>query len=115
MLSLNPGGQNESTGVATSETRKPALPASVSIALWAGVVLLLLQTCLSVYVVAVGMKPARGAWEYRVAAVSDESFDDTMSKAGAIGWEVVSARRASNGGDKFSYEMIFRRPARASQ
>lgn len=61
-------------------------------------------------------KPAP-KWEYAIQQVPDASFVETMNKAGANGWELVSARRAtsddlaSNPKPVFYYEMIFRRPA----
>ena len=55
----------------------------------------------------------RTKWEYGVVAVKDEEFDKDMGKLGEAGWEVVSARRASDGNTdspKFSYEFIIKRP-----
>ena len=51
-------------------------------------------------------------WEYRILSVSDTLFDETMGALGGDGWELVTARRASNGSSYtpvFSYECIFKR------
>lgn len=50
-------------------------------------------------------------WEYNVRSVPDPAFVDTMNALGSAGWEMVSARRASDGGTRpvFSYEVILRR------
>jgi len=52
-------------------------------------------------------------WEYAIKSVPDTGFDDEMNKMGQDGWELVFARRASNGASEspsFSYEVIFKRP-----
>ena len=52
-------------------------------------------------------------WEYRIESVPDASFDSRINAMGKDGWELVFARRASDGSDyspTFSYEMIFKRP-----
>ena len=52
-------------------------------------------------------------WEYRIESVPDRSFDQRINAMGKEGWELVFARRASDGSDyspTFSYEMIFKRP-----
>lgn len=61
-------------------------------------------------------KPA-AKWEYKIESVPDTGFENTMNMLGADGWEMVFARRASQGeGSKeFRYEMIFRRPAGAGK
>ena len=55
------------------------------------------------------------AWEYKIASISDESFEREINVLGIDGWELVFARRASVGelgGDhSFVYEMIFKRRA----
>jgi hypothetical protein len=61
-------------------------------------------------------KPAQ-KWEYKIEAVPDIGFETRINNLGNEGWELVFARRASTGkelGDKteFSYEMIFKRPAK---
>jgi len=51
-------------------------------------------------------------WEYRIESVPDRSFDQRINAMGREGWELVFARRASDGADyspTFSYEMIFKR------
>ena len=52
-------------------------------------------------------------WEYRIESIPDRSFDQRINAMGRDGWELVFARRASDGSDyspTFSYEMIFKRP-----
>jgi len=52
------------------------------------------------------------SWSYAVIAPKDDQLIDTLNKAGALGWEVVSARRATSGEGKYStaaYEMIMKR------
>src|ERR1044072_4006681 len=54
-------------------------------------------------------------WEYRIESFPDRSFDQRINTMGRDGWELVFARRASDGADyspTFSYEMIFKRPKR---
>jgi len=47
-------------------------------------------------------------YSYRIDSPSDTSFDSFMETLGAEGWEVVSARRALDGGTA-SYEIISRK------
>lgn len=62
-------------------------------------------------------------WQYTVIAPNDANLENVLDKAGADGWEVVSARRASNGDSDnptFSYELIMKKrgretPAQPSQ
>ena len=52
-------------------------------------------------------------WEYKIESLPDRSFDQRINAMGREGWELVFARRASDGSDyspSFSYEMIFKRP-----
>ena len=54
-------------------------------------------------------------WEYIIVSVPDDSFTKDMNQYGDAGWELVFARRASDGDTympTFSYEMIFKRPKR---
>jgi len=51
-------------------------------------------------------------WSYTIIAPKDENLITDLNRAGALGWEVVSARRATNGeGDNTtaSYELILKR------
>jgi len=51
-------------------------------------------------------------WEYRIESFPDRSFDQRINAMGKEGWELVFARRASDGSDyspTYSYEMIFKR------
>lgn len=83
--------------------------------IWAAVALLALQSSLAVYTIAVGSKPAERSWEYQIVAIPDPIFDTKMNELGKEGWELVSARRASDGSTyspRFSYELILKRPAR---
>jgi hypothetical protein len=51
------------------------------------------------------------AWQYVVIAPSDVQLRSEMDRMGSAGWELVSARRASNGETPptMSYEMIFKK------
>ena len=55
-----------------------------------------------------GQKPRSVAWEYKIEAVSDLIFIESMDGYGKNGWELVSARRAVTDGVA-SYECIFKR------
>lgn len=51
-------------------------------------------------------------WEYLIESIPDASFSKTMDTHGENGWEMISARRASDGKTyepTFSYEVIFKR------
>ena len=51
-------------------------------------------------------------WQYTIAAPKDEELQTTIDKLGAEGWELVAARRASDGDTtkpKMAYEMIFKK------
>lgn len=57
-------------------------------------------------------------WEYRIESFPDRSFDQRVNAMGRDGWELVFARRASDGSDyspTFSYEMIFKRPRKVDR
>jgi hypothetical protein len=51
-------------------------------------------------------------FEYRIESPSDGSFDSDMNRFGRDGWEVVSARRATDALKIASYEVILKRRAR---
>ena len=52
-------------------------------------------------------------WEYTIESIPDLEFESGMNKLGKQGWELVFARRASGETkSEFSYEMIFKRPAK---
>jgi len=56
-------------------------------------------------------------WEYKIVAIPDAVFEVAMNKLGEDGWELVFARRASDGSSyspQFSYEVIVKRPKQAS-
>ena len=51
-------------------------------------------------------------WSYAVIAPKDEDLIKELNRAGSLGWEVVSARRATSSEYKpsgASYEMILKR------
>ena len=51
-------------------------------------------------------------WSYTIVAPKDDDLIKELNRAGAGGWEVVAARRATNGeGEKAtaSYELILKR------
>jgi hypothetical protein len=53
-----------------------------------------------------------GTWSYAILAPKDEDLTKELNEAGALGWEVVSARRATSGqggSSTASYEMILKR------
>ena len=55
-----------------------------------------------------GQKPRSVEWEYKIEAVSDLIFIQSMDGYGKDGWELVSARRAVTD-SVASYECIFKR------
>ena len=55
-----------------------------------------------------GQKPQSVGWEYKIEAIPDLIFIESMNMYGKNGWELVSARRAVNDGTA-SYECIFKR------
>jgi hypothetical protein len=62
--------------------------------------------------VAISGRSVPEQWQYTIAAPSDETLASTLDRFGADGWELVTARRASDGNPllaKMSYEMIFKR------
>jgi hypothetical protein len=54
-------------------------------------------------------QPGSTSWEYVIDSPGDEVLEERLESLGKAGWELVSARRAT---DKYSasYEMIFKRP-----
>lgn len=52
---------------------------------------------------------AHGDFEYMIESPPDETLLKEINASGAVGWELVSARRAIGEG-KASYEMIYKRP-----
>lgn len=60
--------------------------------------------------------PPPTAWEYKIESIQDSEFTDKTNALGKEGWEVVFARRASDGDSPdgtpptMLYEMIFKRP-----
>lgn len=53
--------------------------------------------------------PMQERWEYIVVALPDPSFEADAKKLGDEGWEIITARRASNERDEYSYEVIAKR------
>ena len=58
-----------------------------------------------------GQKPRSVEWEYKIEAVPDLIFTQSMDMYGKEGWELVTARRAVDDGTA-SYECIFKRVRR---
>lgn len=58
------------------------------------------------------LDPARTQpqWEYMIEAPKDETFANEINKSGAVGWELVFARRAIGEGKQAGYELIYKRP-----
>lgn len=54
------------------------------------------------------LKPTE-KWEYRIESPSDYTIKTMMDIYGADGWELVTARRASDGSKTMSYECIMKR------
>lgn len=48
-------------------------------------------------------------WEYDVVTIGDDEWDSAADKVGSQGWEIVSARRASDARNNFAYECIVKR------
>jgi hypothetical protein len=71
-----------------------------------------------VQLVVATLRPAMSCppqWEYMIATPDDAAFAERMDGLGRNGWEVVAARRASDGlpgSPKFGYEIILKRPRR---
>lgn len=56
-------------------------------------------------------EPPLTRWEYAVRSPDDVLLDQALKGYGSLGWEIVSARRAtSRYSDGASYEMILKRP-----
>jgi len=55
-------------------------------------------------------------WQYTIAVPKDTELITVVNRMGADGWELVSARRASDGSTppNMSYEMIFKKRGVAS-
>lgn len=48
-------------------------------------------------------------WEYDVVSIPDGAWNTKAQQLGNDGWEIVSARRASDAEDNFAYECIVKR------
>lgn len=48
-------------------------------------------------------------WEYDVIGIKDDEWTTKATALGEAGWEIVTARRASDSNDVFGYECIVRR------
>jgi hypothetical protein len=78
----------------------PALLLAATVALW-------LNLILSFFTMTGASRSPQ--WEYRTVVIRDAGFDDEMNRHGRDGWELASARRASEGIGVFSYEVILKR------
>jgi len=82
--------------------------------------------CIGAIVLLTGCAPQRveqapTKWEYQILDIPDPQLDTQLNTQGALGWEVIYARRADTSeyvnmpgheplpGD-FAYEIIFKRP-----
>src|SRR5258708_7129671 len=64
---------------------------------------------------ALSLESAAQRWEYLIGSIPDDEFRGQMDKLGNERWEMIFARRASDGSDykpKMSYELIFKRTVR---
>lgn len=97
-----------------SSSAYPKKGADVVVRVMTFVVVILLGTIASLLAVQTFDHPPE-RWQYTVVAPSDANLKNVLDRAGADGWEVVSARRASNGDSEnptFSYELIMKKRGR---
>ncbi len=100
----------KSAAVRKTSTSTSGNPSQMPTILLLTVIALLLLGTLGVQVVSVFQR--RNAWEYMITSPSDIDFQRSLDNHGKNGWELVTARRASNSNSltiKFSYECIFKR------
>ena len=71
---------------------------------------LLLAALLTVQVTPREEQPPR--WEYDVVSIGDAEWHSKAQDLGSAGWEIVTARRASDSDGNFAYECIVKRPRR---
>ena len=111
--------ESDSASLATNPQAKAGIERRLSLIV---VILVVLGAalCTAAFVAVFAKTPTTQTfqkWEYRIEDVPDASFDTAMQKIGEEGWEVVFARRASDGSTyspKFSYEVILKRPKQDS-
>ena len=111
-----PDAKTPHAGYRTANAVSPVSPAlAQSAPKLSGIIALLLIIACLLGAIALHI-PAQGAiaphWEYAIQDVPDDGFTQKMNDLGNQGWELVSARRASNGTDSptLSYKVIFKRP-----
>ena len=51
----------------------------------------------------------QSVFDYNIVYVKDAAVEDDMKTMGNEGWEIVNARRASDGEDNWGYECIIKR------
>lgn len=79
-----------------------------------GIALLVTSAATGAFTFATSKAVSDPRWEYMILSVPDEMFTQQLDRLGANGWEMVFARRASDGNtthSTMSYEMIFKRHA----
>lgn len=79
-----------------------------------GIALLLTTGIAGIFAFKTSEAVSEPRWEYMIVSVPDSMFNEQLNKLGASGWEMVFARRASDGNaphPTMSYEMIFKRHA----
>jgi hypothetical protein len=82
-----------------------------------GIVLLVTTAATGTFAFTTSKAVSDPRWEYMILSVPDDMFTQQLDRLGANGWEMVFARRASDGNTPhptMSYEMIFKRHATAT-
>lgn len=77
--------------------------------------ILLVIACGTAALLTVGCEDPAQRFDYAVVSVPDLLFDRAMDRAGEMGWEVVSARRAVGPGGGPEYEVIMKRRLRRGE
>ncbi|RTE85502.1 MULTISPECIES: DUF4177 domain-containing protein [Gammaproteobacteria] len=76
----------------------------------ANILIFLVIVLIAVVALNLQKKLTSQSWEYKISAPSDSNFESQMNEFGEEGWELVTARRATNSYGGASYEVILKRP-----